>query len=92
MIAPLDDIEFEQRLCKMFSLVSLLYNKQLSPVALVLILVKDRLLRNVVCQYFDMSFFDLAKRLPYIYPVLYKSRKLGSVIRNNRLTLNTNNC
>ena len=92
MIAPINDVEFEQRLCRVFSFVSLLYNKQLSPVAFVLLLVKDASLRHIICQHFDMSFFDIAKRLPYIYPVLHKSRKLGTVIRNNRLTLNSNNC
>ncbi len=92
MIQPINDIEFEYRLCRVFSFISLLYNKQLSPVALVIVLVKDKYLRGIVCEYFDMSFFDFAKKLPYIYPVLYKSRKLSSVIKANKLTLDSNNC
>jgi hypothetical protein len=86
----ISDLDIEQRIAKLFSFVSLTHNKQMSPVALMLVLVQDESLRTLFSKYTEMTFFDLVRRMAYIYPVLHKSRKLVSVISNKNLYLDTN--
>lgn len=86
----LSDLDFEQRITKLFSFVSLLYNKRLSPVALMLILVETPQLRTLFSQTTEMTFFELTRKLAYMYPVLYKSKKLEQTIASRRLFLTPN--
>ena len=84
------DLQFEETLLKLMSFVSIALNKNVSPVAFFILLLKQDDLRVLCCNTLDMSFYTLVNKMTFLYPILHKSRKISNYIKRHNIQMNSN--
>lgn len=76
MHLPEDEKIIDEKIIKYGSLLSLFYNRELSIVGFVIVLVKNKKIQKNFCDYMDMSFKEVLIELGRRYNILGKSKKI----------------
>ena len=78
----IEDLEFIRIINLFATWASLIYNKNLNPVAFFIIIQNSRALREELCSVLEINYFEFIQRMCAEYPTICQSKRVINAIRS----------